>query len=278
MSLHNNVTIITGASTGIGEELAYQLARQGAQLVLTARRIDELNRVADRVRGLGAKVITVAADVASSEECKSVIDAAVAEFGRIDTLVCNAGMTMWAKFADIDDVSVLERIMQVNYMGAVYCTHHALPHLLKTKGRIVGIASLTGLVGVPTRTGYAASKHAMRGFFDSLRIELADRGVSVTMVYPGFVATGIRENATGADGKPAKIDPVNKDNVMSVEECAGIIQRAIETRQREEIMTLKGKIGQWLKLIAPGFVDGLAKKAVEGNLKYVEKPPHTLHK
>ena len=276
MSFKNNVTIITGASTGIGEELAYRLAQQGAQLVLTARRLDELNRVADKARALdgasGAKVITVSADVAKADECKKIIDAAIAEFGRIDTLVCNAGMTMWAKFADLQDMSVLERIMQVNYMGAVYCTHYALPHLIAAKGRIVGIASLTALVGVPTRTGYAASKHAMRGFFDSLRIELSDSGVSVTMIYPGFIATGIRENATGADGKPARIDPVNQDEVMSVEECTSIIVRAMESRRREEIMTLKGKVGQWVKLIAPGFTDGLAKKAVEGNTKYVERP------
>ena len=271
MSLINNVTIVTGASTGIGEELAYQLAGQGAQLVLTARRANELNRVADKARSLGAKVITICADVAIANDCKKIIDAAIASFGRIDTLINNAGMTMWAKFADIKDVSMLERIMQVNYMGAVYCTHYALPHLVASKGRLVGIASLTGLVGVPTRSGYAASKHAMRGFFDSLRIELADDGVSVTMIYPGFVATGIRENATGSDGKPAKIDPVNKDNVMSVERCANIIVGAIESRKREEIMTLKGKFGQWLKLIAPGVVDGIAKRAVEGNQKYVAR-------
>jgi short-subunit dehydrogenase len=271
MSLKNNVTIITGASTGIGEELACQLAQQGAQLVLTARRLDELNRVADKARSFGGKVITVSADVAVATECKKIIDAAMEEFGRIDTLVCNAGMTMWAKFADIKDVSMLERIMQVNYMGAVYCTHLALPHLIATKGRIVGIASLTGLVGVPTRTGYAASKHAMRGFFDSLRIELEDEDVTVTMIYPGFVATGIRENATGADGKPTKIDPVHKDVAMGVEECTDLIVRAIESRKREEIMTLKGKLGQWLKLIAPGVIDGIAKRAVEGNQKYVGK-------
>ena len=271
-TLRDNVTIITGASTGIGEELAYQLAQQGAKLVLTARRQDELDRVAEKARSFGGKVITVSADVGKSDDCKKIIDAAIAEFGRIDTLVNNAGMTMWAKFADIKDVSMLERIMQVNYMGAVYCTHHALPHLLVSKGRLVGVASLTGLVGVPTRTGYAASKHAMRGFFDSLRIELADDGVSVTMIYPGFVATGIRENATGSDGKPAKIDPVNKDDVMSVEDCTDIIVRAIESRKREEIMTFKGKLGQWVKLIAPGFIDGIAKKAVEGNQKYVEGP------
>ena len=268
-ALKDNVTIITGASTGIGEELAYQLAQQGAQLVLSARRLAELNRVAEKARSFGGKVITVSADVAKSEECKKIIDAAITEFGRIDTLINNAGMTMWAKFADIKDISMLERIMQVNYMGAVYCTHYALPHLVASKGRLVGVASLTGLVGVPTRTGYAASKHAMRGFFDSLRIELVDDGVSVTMIYPGFVATGIRENATGADGKPARIDPVNKDDVMSAGECADIIVRAIETRKREVVMTMKGKLGQWLKLIAPGVIDGMAKRAVEGNQKYV---------
>ncbi len=269
--LKNNVTIITGASTGIGEELAYQLAQQGALLVLTARRLDELNRVAGKARSFGGKVITVSADVGNSVACKKIIDAAVTEFGRIDTLINNAGMTMWAKFADIKDISMLERIMQVNYMGAVYCTHHALPYLVASHGRLVGVASLTGLVGVPTRTGYAASKHAMRGFFDSLRIELADEGVSVTMIYPGFVATGIRENATGADGKPARIDPVNQDDVMSAEKCADIIVRAIESRKREEIMTMKGKLGQWLKLIAPSVIDGMAKRAVEGNQKYVER-------
>ena len=270
-ALKDNVTIITGASTGIGEELAYQLAQQGAQLVLSARRLAELNRVAEKARSFGGKVITVSADVAKSEECKKIIDAAITEFGRIDTLINNAGMTMWAKFADIKDISMLERIMQVNYMGAVYCTHYALPHLVASKGRLVGVASLTGLVGVPTRTGYAASKHAMRGFFDSLRIELVDDGVSVTMIYPGFVATGIRENATGADGKPARIDPVNKDDAMSAEECADIIVRALETRKREVVMTMKGKLGQWLKLIAPGVIDGMAKRAVEGNQKYVER-------
>ncbi len=274
MSLDNNVThnvaIITGASTGIGEELAYQLAEEGAQLVLTARRISELERVAENARKRGAKVIVVSADVAIESDCKKIIDAATAEFGRIDTLVNNAGMTMWAKFEDIQDMSIMERIMQVNYMGAVYCTHYALPHLKSTRGRIIGIASLTGLVGVPTRTGYAASKHAMRGFFDSLRIELEDSGVTVTMVYPGFVATGIRENATGADGKPALIDPVDQAGVMSVAECARLIVHAIKHRKREEIMTLKGKLGQWLKLIAPGVIDGIAKKAVAGNQNFVE--------
>ena len=273
MPLKNNVTIITGASTGIGEELAYQLTDQGAILVLTARRVTELERVAENVRAKGAngtKVIVVSADVAVQADCKKIIDAAIAAFGRIDTLVLNAGMTMWAKFEDIADVEIISHIMQVNYMGSVYCTHFALPHLQASGGRIVGIASLTGLVGVPTRTGYAASKHAMRGFFDSLRIELEDSSVSVTMIYPGFVATGIRENATGADGKPALIDPVDQSGVMSVAECTRQIVKAIRLRKREVVMTLKGKLGQWLKLLAPSVIDGIARRAVAGNKKFVE--------
>ncbi|MBL8510750.1 MAG: SDR family oxidoreductase, partial [Betaproteobacteria bacterium] len=236
MTLKNNVTLITGASTGIGEELAYQLAQQGAKLVLAARRLPELEKVAQRCLSLGGEALAVACDVTRPEDCKNLIDQTLQKFGRLDTLVVNAGATMWAKFADIADPTILNHIMQVNYMGAVYCTHYALPHLKTSQGRIVGIASLTGLVGVPTRTGYAASKHAMRGFFDSLRIELKPSGVTVTMIYPGFVATGIRENATGADGKPAKIDPVDPNGVMSVTTCAALIVRAIERRQREEIM------------------------------------------
>ncbi|MEI6737086.1 MAG: SDR family oxidoreductase [Pseudomonadota bacterium] len=274
MTLENNVTIITGASTGIGEALAYGLAEKGAHLVLSSRRVDELERVADKVREIGktsgSRATVIACDVAIAEDCKHLIDATVSEFGGIDTIVLNAGMTMWAKFADIKDMAIVERIMQVNYMGAVYCTHYALPHLTAARGRIVGIASLTGLVGVPTRTAYAASKHAMRGFFDSLRIELVETGVTVTMIYPGFVATGIRENATGADGKAAKVDPVNKDDVMSAAECADNIVRAIECRQREQVMTFKGKLGQWIRLIAPTIIDGMAKRAVAGNQKHID--------
>ncbi len=265
------VIVITGASTGIGEELAHRYASAGAKLVLTARRREELERVAAKVRELGGEALVVPADVGVAADCKRVMDEAVAEFGGIDMLINNAGMTMWARFADIQDAGVLERIMQVNYMGAVYCTQYALPHLLKSKGRIVGISSLTGLTGVPTRTGYAASKHAMRGFFDSLRIELEEDGVTVTMIYPGFIATGIRENATGADGKVAKINPVSEDQAMSVDECVNQILPVIESRKRELIMTFRARLGQWIKLIAPGLVDRIAKKAVEGNRKYVER-------
>src|ERR1700687_5953528 len=226
------VVVITGASKGIGAELARKMALKGAKLVLAARSEKDLEAVAEECRALGASALSVKADVALERDCQTIVAAARLAFGRIDVLVNNAGMSMWARFEDIEDVSILERIMQVNYMGAVYCTHYALPHLRETRGRLVGISSIAGRVGVPTRTGYSAAKDAMVGFFDSLRIELAGSGVSVTMIYPGFVATGIRENAAGPDGKPIAVNPVDERQVMSPAECARIIVGDIDTRRR----------------------------------------------
>ena len=261
--MRDKVVVITGASKGIGAELARQLAAKGAKLVLAARSEVEIEAVAGQCRALGATVISVRADVAIERDCQAVMSGAALAFGGIDVLVNNAGMTMWARFEDLQDLSILERIMKVNYMGSVYCTRHALPYLRASKGVLVGVSSLAGRTGVPTRTGYSAAKHAMAGFFDSLRIELADSGVAVTMIYPGFVATGIRENAAGPDGRPIRVSPVKESRVMSVEDCARRMVRAIERRQREVVMTARGKIGLWLKLLAPSLVDRIARRAIE---------------
>jgi short-subunit dehydrogenase len=258
-----NVVVITGASSGIGRELAYQLADQGAWLSLAARDAGRLAAVSDRCRERGGKALVVPTDVSQQAQCQNLIERTVQEYGRIDTLVNNAGISMWARFEEVGDLSLFERIMQVNYLGCLYCTYHALPYLKQTKGRIVGVSSLTGKAGVPTRSGYAASKHAMAGFFDSLRIELADCGVSVTMVYPGFVATEMRKRAFGADGKPLGESPVREAEVMPVETCTRLIVGAAAQRRRELVMTSRGKVGQWLKLIAPGLVDRIARKAIE---------------
>ena len=258
-----NVVIITGASAGIGRELALLLAEQGAWLALAARNAEKLEEVAAQCRQRGCKAVVVPTDVAEQSQCKNLIERTVAEYSRIDTLINNAGITMWARFDDIRDLALIEQIMRVNYFGSVYCTYYALPYLKETQGRIVGISSLTGKIGVPTRSGYAASKHAMAGFFDTLRIELADYGVSVTMIYPGFVATEVRQRAFGPDGKPLGKSPVREDEVMTVETCAQLIVQATAQRKREFVMTLRGRLGLWLKLIAPGIVDRFARKAIE---------------
>jgi short-subunit dehydrogenase len=261
--MKDNVVIITGASKGIGAELARQLASRGAILALAARDRPALEQVAAECVARGARAEIFVTDVAVEDDCRKLVERTVAAFGRIDTLVNNAGATMWARFEDIRDMAILARIMQVNYMGAVYCTHYALPHLRASRGRLVGISSLAGRTGVPTRSGYAASKHAMTGFFDTLRIELVDSGVAVTMIYPGFVSTGIRENATGPDGKPIAVSPVKEGEVMTVEECARITLEAIEARKREVVMTARGKLGLVLKIFAPSLIDRIARRAIE---------------
>jgi NAD(P)-dependent dehydrogenase (short-subunit alcohol dehydrogenase family) len=257
------VVVLTGASRGIGREMACQLAAAGAQLVLAARDGAELARVVEECRALGGRAEAVPADVTREGDCAALMARAVETFGRIDGLINNAGIGMWARFDEVEDLSIFERLMQVNYLGSVYCTWHALPHLKRTRGRIVGVSSLTGKTGVPTRSGYAASKHAMAGFFDSLRIELAGSGVTVTMVYPGFVATGIRERALGGDGRPLGTSPVREAEVMRVETCARLILDAAARRRRELVMTGRGRVGMWLKLVAPGLVDRIARRAIE---------------
>jgi short-subunit dehydrogenase len=259
----DNVVVITGASDGIGREVALQLADQGAWLALAARDAAKLEEAAAACRARGGRAIAVPTDVGDEAQCRRLVERTVQEYGRIETLVNNAGVSMWARLDQVTDLAPFESMMRVNYMGSVWCTHAALPHHKRSRGRIVAVASLTGLTGVPTRSGYAASKHAMAGFFDSIRIELADEGVSVTVVYPGFVSTGIRERAYGPDGEPLRASPVRESQVMTPEECARQIVDAAAARRRELIMTMRGKVGAWIKLIAPGVVDRIARRAIE---------------
>jgi short-subunit dehydrogenase len=263
MNFTNKTIIITGASGGIGKVLAVKLGQKGANLVLAARNQEALEITAQECVKAGGKAIVVPTDVTNPEACQKLIEDSVAAFGAIALLVNNAGISMWARFDEIKDISMFEKIMKVNYLGSVYCTYYALPHLKQSRGLLVAISSLTGKTGVPTRSCYAASKHALQGFFDSLRIELQDTGVDVLVVSPGFVATDIRQHVLGADGKPVKASLNNEQQkAMSTEVCADLIIKAMEKRQRELVMTLKGKLGIWLKLLAPKLVDGIASRAV----------------
>ena len=261
-SFAENVIIITGASAGIGRSLALQLADRGAWLCLAARDKDRLDRLADECRERGGSALVFPTDVSEEIQCKILVEQTVEEYGRIDTLINNAGVSMFSRFDQIQDITFIRRIMKVNYMGSVCTTYYALPYLKASKGRLVGISSLTGKNGVPTRSAYAASKHAMAGFFDSIRIELENDGVSVTMIYPGFVATEVRQRAIQGDGQPLKESYFDETGIMTADECAGIIIDAVVKRKREVVMTTKAKIGMWLKLFSPKLVDRIAKKTV----------------
>jgi short-subunit dehydrogenase len=264
--------IITGASDGIGAEMARQLAaahRANVNLVLAARDMDKLESVALQCRTVGAQVLVVKTDVSEEPQCRALIQATVDAYGGIDALINNAGVSAQALFSDVkaEDLGWYETLMRINLWGSVWCTHAALPHIRARKGHIVAVSSLAGLVGVPGRTAYSATKFAMAGFFEALRTELKVTGVSVTTAYPGVVATNIRYRGLNAAGQAAGSSGLKEDDAMSVEECAQLIIAGMNNREREVVMSAKGKLGRVLKLIAPGLVEKLAMAALKDDVK-----------
>ena len=262
-----NSAIVTGASLGIGRHLALQLAEKGAWLTLAARSTEELDRVAELCRDRGGKAIAVTTDISDPSQCKALIERSIEEYGRIDTLINNAGIGMHARFEKLPDFSLMEKIMCVNYWGSVYCTHYSLPHLRETKGRIVAVISSGGKFVMPGSSGYCASKHAMVGFFDTLRMELAETGISVTASYPEWVATGISARALEADGKPGGIIAVQEQGAMSPDVCARLILKAASERKRDTLSP-RQKMGLVLAPLFPRLVDNIATRTVEGTDKH----------
>jgi NAD(P)-dependent dehydrogenase (short-subunit alcohol dehydrogenase family) len=263
MRFRDRNIVITGASSGIGAGLATALCAEGARVTLAARSREALDEVAAACRARGGEALVVPTDVTDPEQCRRLVDEAVRAFGGVDVLVNNAGLSMWARVDEVTDLSVFERVMKVNYLGAVYCTHHALPHVRRSRGLLVAISSLTGKTGVPTRAGYAATKHAMQGFFDSLRVELRHTGVDVTVISPGFVGTDVRAHALGGDGRPLGASPRDEARgTMSVAQCVSICVEAIASRRREVVMTAQARLGMFLKLVAPSVVDAMAARAI----------------
>lgn len=256
----DKVIIITGASSGIGRELALQLAREGAWLSLAARDGDRLRLVAKECHECRARVMIIPTDVGQEEQCKRLIDDTVQEYGRIDVLINNAGSGVKGDFEEYPDLKLFKSLMDVNFFGSVYCTYYALPHLKKSKGRIVAVSSLLGKIATPGNTAYSASKFAMAGFFDALRYEVKKSGVSITTVYPGPVITEFAEKMLKLDGTPQgpqarKLYPGS----MKAETCARIIIGAASARKRQVVMTLYGVIGNWLNQLFPGLAEAIIR-------------------
>lgn len=264
------VIIITGSSDGIGAEIARQLAhshRGGVALVLAARNAAMLEQVAAQCAAAGAQTLVVPTDVSQQVQCVALVAACVARFGRVDALINNAGRSAHALFEEVADLAWYEELMKINLWGSVWCTHAALPYLKQSRGSIVAVSSLAGLVGVPGRTAYGATKFAMSGFFEALRAELKAAGVSVTIAYPGVVATQIRYRGYNAAGGALGSSSLKEDKAMTVEECARLIVDGMQARRREVVMSAKGKLGRWMKLIVPGLVERMALAALKDDVK-----------
>jgi short-subunit dehydrogenase len=258
MKLNNKIVIITGASSGIGKSLAIECAKRGANVVLAARQYVTLCEIAqDLEKQYNIKALAVQCDVAIEQDCEQLVKQTLTTFGKIDVLINNAGISMRALFQDAD-LKVLKSLMDVNFWGMVYCTKYALPEILKTKGSVVGISSIAGYKGLPGRTGYSASKFAMNGFLDSLRVENLKTGVHVLTACPGFTTSNIRNTALTKDGSQQSESSMDENKMMSSEEVARIVANGIENRSRTLIMTGQGKLTVALSKFLPAFLDKMA--------------------
>ncbi|MBW6461018.1 MAG: SDR family oxidoreductase [Bacteroidales bacterium] len=257
--MKNKVVIITGASSGIGKALAREMASRGAKVVLAARSANVLMELEEELKRHNPDVVAVPADVSNEQDCRRLVDETAERFGRIDILINNAGISMRALFENTD-LNVIRSLMDVNFWGTVYCTKYALPYLLESKGSVVGVSSIAGFKGLPGRTGYSASKFAMQGFLETLRIENMKKGLHVLIACPGFTASNIRNTALAADGSQQGESPREEDKMMQPEQVAVKIADAIEKRRKLLVMTTQGKLTVLLNKFFPFMMDKIVYK------------------
>jgi short-subunit dehydrogenase len=261
LSFQDRSIIVTGASSGLGAALAQAFAKQGGRLTLFARREAELEATAGLCREIGGEATTVTGDVKSVEDCRRLVETAVATYGGLDVLVANAGVSMWAKFEDVTDTAMFRELIEVNYLGVVNCVHAALPHLKERRGVVAAVSSIQGKIPVPLHTGYVASKHALQGFLDTLRGELRDTGVDVITAIPHWLrGTELRQRAYAKDGGlVGKSRRSHSKESISLEACGEAIVQAIARRDREVVIPWKLKLLPFIRLLAPGILDRLVR-------------------
>lgn len=252
--MQNKVVIITGGSSGIGKACAESFGKAGAKIVITGRNRENLLEVANELAKMGIEVLTIIADAASEQDNIRMIEETLARFGKIDVLINNAGITMRSLFNEVD-LTVFKKVMDINFYGTVYATKYALPHILKSKGSIVGISSIAGHRGLPERTAYSSSKFAMQGFLESLRTELLKKEVHVLAACPGFTTSNIRNRALTKDGSVQGESPRDEEKMMSAEEVADAILKAVKHRKRDLVLTTQGKFTVMMNKWLPGLMD-----------------------
>jgi short-subunit dehydrogenase len=253
-NLNQKVVIVTGASSGIGKACVTAFAGKGSSVMMAARNMDKLQSAMEEVKKNGNNIAICKADVANESDCKNLIDTTLQEFGRIDVLINNAGLSMRALFKDVD-LSVLKYLMDVNFWGMVYCTKYAISQLLVNEGSVVGISSIAGFQGLPGRTGYSASKFAMEGFLAALRVENLKTSLHVMTVRPGYTTSNIRNTALNKEGNPQGDTPFDESKLMKPETVAQAIVDGVMNKKRSIVLSSQGKMTATLSKFFPGFID-----------------------
>ena len=246
------VVVVTGAAGGLGRALARAFAAAGARVAALDRDAAGAETMAAELRGEGRQALGLACDVTDAAACERAMAAVIESWGRIDVLINNAGISHRSAYRRTDP-AVTRRVMEVNFFGSVHCTHAALNALLESRGLIVVISSVAGFAPLVARTGYAAAKHALHGFFESLRAELAADGVRVLIVCPSFIATGIDRNALGGDGAPVRHDQQIVGVRARAEDVAADILRAARSGRHLLLPGRMAKLAWWLSRFAPGY-------------------------
>jgi dehydrogenase/reductase SDR family protein 7B len=259
--MKDKVVIITGASSGIGKALAFSFGHEGAKIVITGRKEAPLLEVSHELSTLGIDNLPIVSDVSIEADNAEMVKKTIEKYGKIDILINNAGISMRAMFEDCD-LNVIKTLMDINFYGTVYATKYALPYIKATKGSIVGVSSIAGYRGLPVRSGYSASKFAMNGFLEALRTELLHTGVHVLTACPGFTASNIRVASLGADGSSKGDSMRDEGNMMSSEEVADRILKAVKNRDRGMILTLQGKMAVLINKLFPKLADKLVYNAL----------------
>jgi NAD(P)-dependent dehydrogenase (short-subunit alcohol dehydrogenase family) len=251
--LHDKVALITGGSSGIGRATALRLAGFGSRVVVAARDKSALEEVVHEAEKSGARALAVTTDVTQPDDCRRAVESTVSQFGQLDILLCSAGLSMRTYFEN-SDLAAMEQVVRVNFLGTLYATYFALPHIKKSKGSLVAMSSLAGLRGIPSYSLYGATKFAVQGLYDSLRLELARDGAHVGVISPGFVDTPLRDHVLGPDGKIWPNPPEPPFRVWPVEKCVDrIIRLIVKRRARALLPALAGPLltlddisGRWI--------------------------------
>ncbi|MEO5673492.1 MAG: SDR family oxidoreductase [Chitinophagales bacterium] len=260
-TLKGKVVLITGASSGIGKACAFAFAGEGARVGIAARNIEKLKEIVKQIQERGGEIFCISCDVSKEEDCKKFIETSLVHYGKIDILINNAGNSMRALFSEVE-LRVLKDLMDVNFWGAVYCTRYAIKEILRNHGSIAGISSIAGYKGLPGRSGYSASKFALQGFLESLRIENLKTGLHVMIVCPGYTASNIRNTALNKEGSPQGETPFDESKLMSAEKVAHEIVNGIKKRKRTIILSFQGNLTVLLNKFFPAFMDRMVYHVV----------------
>jgi len=266
LNIKDNVYIVTGASSGIGEQISKTLAKKGAHVVCAARRKEKLDLLCQIIKSKGGSALSVQTDITDLKQCHNLVQNTISSYGRINCLILNAGISMWARFDEITDIEFFKKLINTNYIGSVNCCHVALPYLKKVKGKIVSCSTAQAIMGFPNHSGYVASKHALHGFLKTISMEHRGQITVLEAVLSWIRGTNLRSNAFGPDGKIKEISPrKHTQESVSLDECVQNIINAIELDKPTVYIPKKLSLIPFLNVFFQRFLERKVNRAIDDN-------------